>query len=206
MGVSRLRQHITSNTPCHTTDTASTAHNRTSTTSLAKHLFIFPFASANGVLFFFGKTLGKWQGKMPFEKELQPQREIGTHRTERFERGATEEESLAWEDNTLFVGVFPSNYYYWFFLIFCFEYWRMRGFFFSVDIPIHTQQLEFNFFFSDQCLRFVSFVLRLLLKGLEVVWTCASKSRRCVRGCAQRGVLMASKKGLIYMDNDYGHA
>jgi hypothetical protein len=23
----------------------------------------------------------------------------------------------------------------------------MRGFFFSVDIPIHTQQLEFNFFF-----------------------------------------------------------
>ena len=149
MSVSRLRHHITSNTPCRTTDTASTAYNRTSTTTLAKHLFIFPFALANGVLFFFWQDTREMAREMPFEKKISHKARLGhTGRRDPREWKRTVEESRAWEDNTLFVG-----FLLFLLLLSVTSYFPLRVlederlfFFLSVDIPIHTQQLEFNFF------------------------------------------------------------
>ena len=159
MSVSRLRHHITSNTPCRTTDTASTAYNRTSTTTLAKHLFIFPFALANGVLFFFWQDTREMAREMPFEKKISHKARLGhTGRGDPREWKRTVEESRAWEDNTLFVG-----FLLFLLLLSVTSYFPLRVlederlfFFLSVDIPIHTQQLEFNFFSLSLLKVFVS--------------------------------------------------
>lgn len=113
--------------PRRTTDTASTAHNfhyaRTSSTTPGKHTF-FLLASANGVLFFFGKTLGKMAKEMPFEKKTLGRESFATKpqrlgHTERREREGTVERNH-WRGRTHAFRLVSSllNYYYWFFLIF----------------------------------------------------------------------------------------